>query len=440
MHSIYEIDKTCAAICRDMTIAGMGWDSVRAGAIAIALQEKEIAAREAADTACGRPIAKTETGGFKSKDLEAAFFKDLQAPIYFRSGLTGRPSLGVDALRGYAASQSAELRALSLAVLEWRRLRKVRRTYIEGIRIGKDGRVHPTWQNYGAVSGRWSAQKPNPMNLPRAENDPALALGGIRSLYIPVRGGRIVTFDFKQLEFGVSAYCSGDPTMIRVFESGDVHAANAQAIFGAAFDPAARKALNGRKERGEILSPAEAAALVTYNKLRTIAKSAGFAVAYSAEAQTVYVRIMATGVEVTLPQIQAVLRKLHAAFSIYFEWQAKRLLEAIASGYTDEQITGRTRYVTHDPSAPEVANFAIQGGAAGIMNSRIPLLLAAIARHKIPATLIAQVHDSGVFDVQSPQAAEDLAALIPGVMSAPLVIGARECTFPVDLEVSEKWH
>jgi DNA polymerase I-like protein with 3'-5' exonuclease and polymerase domains len=224
--------------------------------------------------------------------------------------------------------------------------------------------------------------------------------------------------------------------MIKVFESGDVHASNAEAIFGVGFSGVRRKVLSGRHD----LSPAEAAELVQLNKLRTIAKSAGFAVAYDAEAQTVYVRILASGTEVTLPQVQAVLRKLHAAFAVYFEWQSKRLLEAIATGYTAESITGRTRYVTHDPSPPEVSNFAIQGGAAGIMNTNMPLLVKAIAARKIPARMIAQVHDSGVFDVSSRSAADDLMGLIPTIMSAPLIIRGRECVFPVDLEVSDRWH
>jgi DNA polymerase I-like protein with 3'-5' exonuclease and polymerase domains len=418
--TVYDSDKKAAELCTRLSVNGFAFDAQRALELAESLRIAERTALKAADSAVGRIIKRTKSGGLSTTDLEVAFFQDLGAPVYFRSQLTGKPSLGVDAMRGYAASHSTELRALALAVLDYRRARKIRSTYVEGVPVGADGRVHPSWLNYGAISGRFACQDPNLMNLPRKETDPTYAThdGGVRSLYVASPGHRLVIFDKKQLEMRVAAYASGDRAMMAACESKDLHAANAEAIFGALYtacdDPTTRYAL------------------------RQMAKSAGFAVCYLAEAATVHARIAA----ITLRQVEAMLRKMRRGFAGYYSWQEARLLDTIRTGWTDSPILHRKRWLGHEPSPTEAANFPIQSGASDIMNTLLPELEPLIAK-ECYARIVAQVHDSAVFDVPE--------AMVPRAKMLCEDLNAREVwlgssgeqlrvVFPIDLDDSERWH
>lgn len=421
---VYESDKRAAELCTRMSVNGFAFDAARALELGESLRNAERTAQLAADSAIGRTIKRTKTGGLSTADLEEAFFRDLGAPVFFRSALTGKPSLGVDAMRGYAVSHSQELRSLALAVLDFRRARKIRSTYVEGVTVGNDGRVHPSWLNYGAVSGRWACQEPNLMNLPRKETDPTYAThdGGVRSLYRARPGYRLVIFDKKQLEMRVAAYASGDRAMMAACEASDLHAANAEAIFGALY--------------AECTEPTQRYAL------RQMAKSAGFAVCYMAEANTVYQRIVATGQAITLRQVEAMLRKMRRGFAGYYAWQEKRLLETVRTGWTDSPLLHRKRWLGHEPSPTECANFPIQAGAADIMNTLLPELEPLLYKN-CGAAMVAQVHDSAVFE--TPEANIDLANRIATDLNLRpqcLSSSGEQLTvvFPIDLDDSERWH
>jgi DNA polymerase I-like protein with 3'-5' exonuclease and polymerase domains len=422
---VYEADKAAAMLCTKATQRGFAFDTERAATLAAVLRDSEAALLKAADDAVGRTIARTKSGGLSTKDLQHAFFDDLQAPVFFRSELTHAPSLGIDAMRGYAASQRPELRKLALAVLDYRRARKIRSTYIESIVVDSDGRVHPGWQNYGAVSGRWACADPNLMNLPRPSTDPTYAeFGGVRSLYRAAPGFRLVAFDKNQLEMRIAAYASGDRAMIDACESVDLHSSNATILFGDAF----------------LSLPPDA---VARKQMRTAAKSAGFAVCYLAEAPTVYARIIADGLPIKLSQVEAMLARLKRSFRTYYDWQERRLLDCIRYGWTDSPILGRRRWLGHEPPPTECANFPIQGGAADVMNELLPRLEAAIVRECPGAGLVAQVHDSAVFEVRERDVAHAM-TLCESYNSEAISIGSSGTllhpVLGIDLEESERWH
>src|SRR4051794_16362548 len=101
--AVYEADKRAAVICTQMSQRGFAFDSERASQMALYLRGREAAALQRAEKAIGRPLRRGKGGGISTNDLQEAFFRDLKAPVYFRSELTGKPSLNVDAMRGYAA-------------------------------------------------------------------------------------------------------------------------------------------------------------------------------------------------------------------------------------------------------------------------------------------------------------------------------------------------
>lgn len=438
---VYAVDKAAAHVCTMMQQHGFAFDRERAAELSSHLRGTEQQHRRDAEQAVGRSLRATATGGFGADDLQDAFFRDLRAPVYFRSALTGRPSLGVDALRGYAACSDERLRALSLAILGWRRARKVRTTYLDNVVVSEAGRVHATWLNYGAISGRFSCQGPNLMNLPRAENDPTCEIveGGVRSCYVAPPGYVLVGADAKQIEMRVAAYASGDAAMIAACLSSDVHAANASVIFGADFDADAYAELKRLDKVGN-LTQEQSVLFARLEALRSLAKSAAFAVCYMAEAATVYARIVAAGINVRLTAVEAMLRKLRRGFATYYRWQDGRLLDCVRNGWTDDPVIGRRRWLGHDPPPPECANFPIQGGAAAIMNTKLPGIVSHL-RDVTPETkIIAQVHDAMYFEAREADADKVKAAMIEA-FDAPVHMGTSglDAVFPLDVKVRQRW-
>jgi DNA polymerase I-like protein with 3'-5' exonuclease and polymerase domains len=427
MLDVYASDKASAALCTGMQRAGFAYDTAKAAILSAALRESEAKARDAADAAViaagGDPIRRTATGGFGVDDLERAFRQTLRAPVYFRSSKTGKASYGVDTLRAYAACADPRLRQLALAILEYRRARKIRSTYIDSIVVGSDGRVHPTWSSYGTVSGRWACKGPNLMNLPRAGTDPTRDQGGIRSLYVARRGFRLVIWDKSQLEMRIAAYVTGDEKMIAACESSDLHSSNAALIFGGAFTSL---------KKGD----------PQFKIFRTLAKTSGFAVCYFAEGSTVYAKLIADGVQVKLQQVEAMVNRLHRSFATYFRWQTLRHQESIRTGYLYTPILGRRRWVGHDCS-PTDMNYHIQGGAADVMNATLPKIVLRLEDESPRTRLIAQVHDAAVFEAPTDEA-ERVADVCREVNAEPFVIRssgkALEARFPIDLEIVERWN
>lgn len=260
--------------------------------------------------------------------------------------------------------------------------------------------------------------RPNIMNLPRFENDPVAEFGGIRSLYFAAPGKVLVAFDFSQLEMRIAAYVSGDEVMIAACESSDLHASNAGIIFGQDF-----LKLDKKKDEDE------------YKKLRNLAKQSGFAVAYMAGAPTVYARIIAAGIPITLLQTEQMLRNMRRAFKGYYAYQEDLLLQTIRIGHVRIPISNRLRWLGHAPKPPECANTPIQGGASGLMN----LVLPAIERQLPPDTfLVAQVHDAAYFETPVKRA-DEILALCKQETSRPFEINGRRVVFPTDMKVGERW-
>jgi DNA polymerase I-like protein with 3'-5' exonuclease and polymerase domains len=207
-------------------------------------------------------------------------------------------------------------------------------------------------------------------------------------------------------------------------------------------NPADYARLSAAKEAGTLKADAEKALLKRLSVFRNIAKSAGFAICYMAGAQTVWQRIIATGLQVKLTEIEAMLQALKAQFAAYYAWQDRRLLDIVRTGLVDEPLLGRTRWLGHDPAPTEAANFPIQAGAASIMNTTLPRIVDALRRESSAIKLVAQVHDAGVFDV--PLKLVDVASRIMiDLNHEPVVLDSSgsplSAVYPIDLEKGERW-
>jgi len=171
--------------------------------------------------------------------------------------------------------------------------------------------------------------------------------------------------------------------------------------------------------------------------LRTLAKTSGFAVCYMAEASSVYARIIASGVAVTLRQVETMLANMRKAFARYYQFCDEGMSLCIRRGYVEEPLSGRRRWLGHAPELPAVSNFPVQAGAAALMNQKLPQIVEAL--QPLGARLIAQVHDAGYFEVPAANCQEAI-AVGDSVFTRPIRVRDREVVFPADWHVGDRWN
>ncbi|HEY5020099.1 MAG TPA: DNA polymerase I [Steroidobacteraceae bacterium] len=164
------------------------------------------------------------------KQLQQILFEKLQLPVT-RKTPSGTPSTGEDVLEELAASY-----ALPKLILEYRGLAKLRSTYTEKLPAQIDaltGRVHTSYHQAVAATGRLSSTDPNLQNIPIR----SLEGRRIRQAFIAAPGYCLLAADYSQIELRIMAHLSGDEGLLRAFaEDRDIHQATAAEVFGVPLD------------------------------------------------------------------------------------------------------------------------------------------------------------------------------------------------------------
>ena len=164
------------------------------------------------------------------KQLGALLFDELKLPALVKTP-GGAPSTNEEALEAIADQHE-----LPRVILEYRGLAKLRSTYTDKLpeMVNPDtGRVHTSYHQAGAATGRLSSSDPNLQNIPiRSEEGRR-----IRTAFVAPTGRKLVACDYSQIELRIMAHLSGDAALVRAFESGaDVHRATAAEVFGKPLD------------------------------------------------------------------------------------------------------------------------------------------------------------------------------------------------------------
>lgn len=164
------------------------------------------------------------------KQLQAVLFDELKLPALVKTP-KGQPSTNEEALEAIA-----EQHELPRVILEYRGLAKLRSTYTDKLpeMVNPDtGRVHTSYHQSGAATGRLSSSDPNLQNIPIRTDDGRR----IRRAFVAPPGRKILACDYSQIELRIMAHLSEDPGLVRAFEQGvDVHRATAAEVFGRALD------------------------------------------------------------------------------------------------------------------------------------------------------------------------------------------------------------
>jgi DNA polymerase-1 len=177
-------------------------------------------------------LAHVEAGGpfnlDSPKQLQEILFGKLGIPVV-RKTPTGQPSTAEDVLDELAAEHS-----LPRLILEYRGVAKLKSTYTDKLPDQIDprtGRIHTSYHQAVAATGRLSSSDPNLQNIPIRTTEGRR----IRQAFIAPAGHRLVAADYSQIELRIMAHLSGDASLLRAFaEDRDVHQATAAEVFGVA--------------------------------------------------------------------------------------------------------------------------------------------------------------------------------------------------------------
>jgi len=351
-------------------------------------------------------VAGTEFNVNSNPQLRTVLFDKLQLPV-LKKGKTG-PSTDADVLDELAAMGHEVPKLL----LEYREVAKLLSTYLDALPAEVNpatGRIHTSFNQIGAATGRLSSTRPNLQNIPvrsaRGES--------IRRGFVPRPGWRFVVADYSQIELRLLAHLSGDPAFVAAFRSGgDIHRQTAAIIFGV---------------------PPEAVSA----EMRARAKTINFATIYGQGA-----RSLSRGLGIPFAEAQRFIGEYFERFSGVRAFLDRAVAEAREKGYV-ETIFGRRRYV------PELrdqnfnvrafgervaANSPIQGSAADLIKVAM-VRLAAAFRTGSAARLLLQVHDELVVEAPAAEAPE-VAGLVRREME-----GAAHLSVPlvVDVGIGDNW-
>ena len=261
-------------------------------------------------------------------------------------------------------------------LLRYRELEKLRSTYGSGLldSIAGDGRIHATFNQMVARTGRLSSDAPNLHNIPvRTEEGRAF-----RDAFVPAPGCGFVVADYNQIELRCIAHLARDPGLIDAFTKGeDVHVATAARVFGV---PPAR------------VTP----------EMRTTAKMVSYGLAYGMEAYGLSQRL-----GVPVDEAASILESYFGAFPRVRTYMDEAVAEARNRGYT-QTLFGRRRIIPELNSPNhrlrqigerQAMNAAIQGLAADIFKIALVRLQRRLDDERRAARIVLQVHDEVILEV-----------------------------------------
>jgi len=294
------------------------------------------------------------------------------------------------------------------ALLRYREVEKLRSTYGESLaaEVDGDGRIHATFGQTVARTGRLSSDQPNLHNIPvRTEEGRRF-----REAFVPSAGRRLLVADYDQVELRAIAHLSGDPGLTAAFAAGeDIHRTVASRVFGV--------------ER-EKVTPSQ----------RSTAKMVSYGLAYGMEAYGLSQRLA-----VPVEEAQQILQAFFTAYPSVREYMDTAVADARAAGYTVTAFGRRrplpdlasTNYQLRQAAERQAMNAGIQGLAADLFKVALIRLDSGLEQGGLASDLVLQVHDEVLVDVE-PEEAEEVAALTEAALT-----GAADLSVP--LKVAMAW-
>ncbi len=293
-------------------------------------------------------------------------------------------------------------------ILEYREISKLQSTYVEalpGCVLADTGRVHGSFDQAVAATGRLSSSNPNLQNIPIRKSTGRQ----IRRAFVPADGCLLMTADYSQIELRIMAHLSADPSLQQAFHEGiDIHRATAAEIFH--------------------VEPVD----VTYEQ-RDRAKVINFGVLYGMGPQR-----LAREFNVSLAEAKDFIQRYLSAYPRVRDYLEATVARAREEGYVTT-LLGRVRHLPELQSGrPMVRSFGeriavntpLQGTAADLIKLAMVNLDARLTELELGAGMLIQVHDELVLEVPEPEV-DQVTALVKEEME-----GAIELDVPLLVEIS----
>jgi DNA polymerase I len=309
--------------------------------------------------------------------LRKVLFEELKLPVQRKTGLTNAPSTDQETLEKLATLTHLPGHRLPKKILDYRQVSKLKGTYVDALPLlinPKTSRLHTSFNQTVASTGRLSSQEPNLQNIPvRREQGQQ-----IRQAFVPEEGWRLLCADYSQIELRLLAHFTGDETMRAAFaEDRDIHAAVATQIFGVEEDK---------------VTP----------EMRRMAKTVNFGVIYG-------ISPLGLGVRLGMKQEDAAkfIANYFAKYPKVLEYQT-RLLQECHRTQRVGTILGRRRRIEgvrpdstfqqRNQPEREAINMEVQGSAADLIKLAMLRVYRRLKDEKYRARMLLQIHDELVFE------------------------------------------
>lgn len=343
------------------------------------------------------------------KQLGEVLFEHLKISSKAKKTKTGQYATGEDVLQ--SLRHTHEIIPL---ILEYRQLRKLKNTYVDPLpemRDPVDGRIHTSYMQTVAATGRLSSNNPNLQNIPiRTEKGRE-----IRKAFI-ARGAdyQLMAADYSQIELRIIAALSEDKNMIEAFSQGvDIHAATAAKVYGVLVDEVTREQ-------------------------RSAAKAVNFGIIYGQSAFG-----LSQNLGISRTEAKQIIDSYFEQYSTIKSYMDGAIASARENGYV-ETIMKRRRYLKDINSANAVVrgfaernaiNAPIQGSAADVIKQAMINVKKRMDKEIKLSKMLLQVHDELVFDVHSSEV-DQMKKLVKEEMENAVKIAVP---LSVEVEMGQNW-
>jgi DNA polymerase I len=343
------------------------------------------------------------------QQLGRVLFEDLKLPAPTKYGKGKTTSTAADVLEELAADHEIVRKAL-----EYRQLTKLKGTYVDALPALIDphtGRLHTSFNQTGAATGRLSSSNPNLQNIPiRTE------LGReIRAAFVPREGWKLVVADYSQIELRLLAHMSGDPLLVEAYRNGDdIHTLTAAEVLG--------------------VHP-----LMVTPEARRDAKAVNFGIVYGISGFG-----LAAQLGITRGEAEKYIRNYFERYKGVRRFLDETIAQVRQTGVT-RTLFGRERPIpdinSRNANARGFAertavNSPLQGTAADLIKLAMVRIDAALAEGGYRCAMLLQVHDELVFECP-PEEVDAISKLVKHEMESA---GPLKVPLLVDIGAGENWR
>jgi len=352
------------------------------------------------------------------QQLRELLFDELKLPVQRRTDLTGEASTDQETLEKLARldPQKYPQAKVAVAIVEHRQVAKLKGTYVDALPAlvnPNTGRVHTSFNQTVAETGRLSSSDPNLQNIPIK----TMQGQQIRRAFLPREGWKLLSADYSQVELRLLAHLCKDQTLCKAFiDDCDIHATVAAEIY--------------KTPQGQVTA-----------EQRRMAKTVNFGVIYGMSAFG-----LSEQLNISRSEASAFIDMYFARYPKVLHYQDNLLVECRKSGYVETLLGRRRHFARNEISAKpsyksrrmidrQAINMQIQGTAADLMKKAMLNVHRRIKNEHLQAQMLLTVHDELVFEVPNDEL-KVVARLIREEMAGAMSL---DVPLKVDVSVGANW-